>query len=1264
MNAKAIITIAITALFITASTLVCAADVTQAAPTVSGQADARFGYERIVGVGRADYLLSHAGIVSGTEIVILNGKPLQRSRDYFIDYDSGSIVFLEPLEQTDYASISYKFIPVGAGERTVSSMPSLGLISTDRASMNFSYVRRVQTDASGTPIMDTFTYGLNSTYMLGSSALSSTIFFSNPQPRSSSGRSAQNTDIGAFIMQQGKFSLGALKLNIGYQSIDKGFNGFQALQESGAVASDLANQLAKEKGLRRFDLGADYSMPKGLSLKFASNSVSDSAGGITTNSIGLTTPRLRINFNSSDVDKNFTRAKDLRDPNRDQLAKEVGMKRTNLLFELAPFRSNTGTSWNKISINSISEASGSIDAQSASIGLGALSLGFTHRSISAGFKRMASLSKDDLTDIALDIRRQFDPNASASQITDADRQQAASSVGLDRTNFIAGLSLGTDRRADVQSLSISDGKGSIERSSAKISGKNFGLSIMSQNISPNFGMLGSMTAVEKAQFGNERGMDRLGFTGSLKSGFGALGINLTKVTDNSSGSNFTRQSFDFTGSSFALSAKFQDVGSKFTRGGDLAESDRAELQKQRGMSRSEIAGSVKSAPGKLNFSTLKVTSDDGGSYLRQTFGLTGNSFTLSANFLNISPRFTRAMDLPDANKKEIAQQVGLRRADFTGSLKTGLGAVGLGFSRISDQNGADVSKESFSLASSKVNLNINHQNVDAGFNRAADLPDADKQRIADERGFDRTDITAAFNIMPGLALESFYYGAKNAAEQIARKQMRNRLTLAMPSGGKLTALRDDLSVAARINPNSGYEHEVYTLDQRIGMLGGLALTGLRDVNRKKAADGSDITTSLTKMHLESDKKRPIWGFVDNKVFNSGDGKFERAQTFGIASKPNSRLGFSSSISHIERETGLENTTVYGLQYDISNRLKFSADSTDTRASVGGGSSKRNISLSSTIAEDFLGLRNIKVAANLNTEMKNDKPVKDTKSLSLETEIPNLAFLKGLKLSVNRGFDSGGNAGLKDASGFKLESSPFNVSFLKNAKLMFSSSSEDKNGKPVKFARDMKIESSLFGGSFIAQLAEQLDASGKRPEYRLLSYSSDKSAGRRLTYDVLYKWKDPGSGKILPVRRYNAAWKISTKTSFALNYLSYQEQNNGVSLPTAAATASLTTSLSGYACSISYKQDTNYANHTNRAVYGLSLAGKTNGNAAVEVGCSVDASTIAGADGRGITYRVKYDKQVNADHYITLATEYSSTDTASSNSRHDLRANIDLRRVFN
>jgi len=1265
LGAKVVFTaLIISVLIAAAGSPVCAADVAHPAPTVSGQADARFGYERIVGVGRADYLLSRTGIVSGSDSAVLNGRPLMRGRDYFIDCESGSIVFAEPLNPTDYASISYRYLPTGAGERTVASIPTLGLISSSNMSMNFSYSRRVQTDASGLPIMDISTYGLNSNYMLGSSALSSIIFFSNPQPRSSLGKTSQNNSVGEFIMQQGKFSLGALKMSIGYQSIGRNFAGFQALQESGAVASDLASQLAKEKGLRRFDLGAEYSMLKGLSLKMASSSVNDSAGGLTINSIGLAASRFRINFNSSEIDKNFTRAKDLREPNRDQLAKESGIRRTNLLLELAPFRSGKGTEWNRASINSISEESGSIDTQSANLGLGALTLGYTHRSISNGFKRMASLSKDDLTDIALDIRRQFDPNAAASQITDADRQQAASSVGIERTNLTAGLSLSADRRADFQSLSIDDGRGSIERRSAKITGKNFGLSITSQSISPNFGMLGSMTAIEKAQFGNERGMDRLGLSGNLKSGFGSIGVNFTKVTDGASGSNFTRQSFEFAGSSLTLSAKFQDVGSKFTRGGDLAESDRAELQKQRGMSRSEITGSIKSTPGKLSFSTLKVASDDGGSYLRQTFGLTANSFTLSANFLNISPKFTRAMDLPDANKKEIAQQVGIRRADFTGSMKTSFGALGLGVSRISDQNGSDVSKESFSIASSKLNLNVNHQSVDSGFSRAADLPDADKQRIADERGFNRTDITATFNIMPGLALESFYYGAKNAAEQIARKQMRNRLTLTTASGGRLTALRDDLSVAARVNPNSGYEHEIYTLDQKIGLLGGLALTGLRDVNRKKAADGSDITAALTKLRLESDKNRPIWGSVEQKVYDSGDGKFERAQSFGIASNQKSRLGFSSSISRIERDTGTENVSTYGLQYNVSSRFKFTADSTEVNASVGGGSSKRNISLSSSIVESFLGMRNIKAAVNLNTESKNNAPVKDTKSLSLESEIPSFAFLRGLKLSVSRGFDSGGQAGLKDASSLKIETSPSNIGFFKNAKLTFASSSEDKNGKPVKFAREMKFESSLFGVKFAAQAAEQLEASGKRPEYTMLSCSSDKAAGKRITYDVLYKWKDLGSGKILPVRRYNTAWKISTKTSFALDYSSYPEQNNGVSLPTAAATASLTTNLKGYACSLSYKQDTNYANNKNRALYGLSLAGKTRGNAAVEVGCSIDASTISGADGRSITYRVKYDKQVDADHYITLGTEYSTGNTASSDTRHDLRASIDLRRVFN
>lgn len=64
--------------------------------------------------------LSHGNIISNSEVIRKDGLKLQRNTDYFIDYDTGFITFLNPdsIASTSDISITYEYLPFGGQFQT------------------------------------------------------------------------------------------------------------------------------------------------------------------------------------------------------------------------------------------------------------------------------------------------------------------------------------------------------------------------------------------------------------------------------------------------------------------------------------------------------------------------------------------------------------------------------------------------------------------------------------------------------------------------------------------------------------------------------------------------------------------------------------------------------------------------------------------------------------------------------------------------------------------------------------------------------------------------------------------------------------------------------------------------------------------------------------------------------------------------------------------------------------------------------------------
>lgn len=89
---------------------------------------------------RAGYTLRYAPIIPGSESVYIDGRRLKRDADYFLDRDSGTIAFAEPVRRSSSVTIHYRYskngqATNGAKARRHSTLPRVrrAAISSRRA---------------------------------------------------------------------------------------------------------------------------------------------------------------------------------------------------------------------------------------------------------------------------------------------------------------------------------------------------------------------------------------------------------------------------------------------------------------------------------------------------------------------------------------------------------------------------------------------------------------------------------------------------------------------------------------------------------------------------------------------------------------------------------------------------------------------------------------------------------------------------------------------------------------------------------------------------------------------------------------------------------------------------------------------------------------------------------------------------------------------------------------------------------------------------
>jgi hypothetical protein len=522
------------------------------------------------------YALTHAGAIVNSETLHIDGFLKIRNRDYKLDYGTGELTFTEAVKATQTIDVSYRCASDGKSANGTA-------LAFNSGGSSFGGLMYMVNPADSIGGSDLVTYGLNLITKLNANSSMTNMFFntSSQSGLASSGTSAQKSSDHMFVNQT-DLKVHGFDVKVDYQDVGQNFS-FTGLRQEGAAPLDQLKQLEKEKGLQRMGFQAGMGGGLATSSLIGFKEVKDSGGSITNEWMNLGDSHFKLAADFQDVSKGFTRFSDLAETNHAQLAKEAGMQRENFTLGFATSKDISADGWNAAKLDNIVDASGKISLGSLNFAGRGFGISAYQTKVDKSFARLSSLSTDDINTMALDIRREFDPNAKAGNATAAETANIQSLTGIDRQNLLGNFSFGKTS-IGMQYLTVGDSTGEVSRESLAMKGKDYSVSLFSQKIDSGFLTLSSLSPVEVQNFGNEYGMNRTNLLASFTPKAGLqLNTYFKDVTAGSAG--MQRFGLSLNAKNYSVAADFLDMDSNFTRTADLSDSDKTQLASEQGMNR-------------------------------------------------------------------------------------------------------------------------------------------------------------------------------------------------------------------------------------------------------------------------------------------------------------------------------------------------------------------------------------------------------------------------------------------------------------------------------------------------------------------------------------------------------------------------------------------------------------------------------------------------------------------------------------------------------
>lgn len=254
-----------------------------------------------------------------------------------------------------------------------------------------------------------------------------------------------------------------------------------------------------------------------------------------------------------------------------------------------------------------------------------------------------------------------------------------------------------------------------------------------------FGMLqgSGMDAQQAAQLEKEKGLSRYGFgisAGNEKS------LNFTNsfrtIDDGKAKIEF--QNYGIKGNGFSAYYNSRTIDAGFSRFKDLAEADRDQMMKERGITRTGMGGSLGFGNSSLKFDETSIA-DPSGSINRKAFAFNSPWIIANYNQQNISSGFARANDLAEAERAQWIRERGFSRSEFSFAVPNKDKTPFFNFGQKTIEYGDKEFKNySGGLNISGLSAEFWNRSTEPGFNRLGDMaqPELDAMIVQNLKMYD------------------------------------------------------------------------------------------------------------------------------------------------------------------------------------------------------------------------------------------------------------------------------------------------------------------------------------------------------------------------------------------------------------------------------------------------------------------------------------------------------------------------------------------------
>lgn len=247
-----------------------------------------------------------------------------------------------------------------------------------------------------------------------------------------------------------------------------------------------------------------------------------------------------------------------------------------------------------------------------------------------------------------------------------------------------------------------------------------------------FGMLASsgLGSEEIKQLEKEKGITRMGLGFNGGSANSVLFKNNYRTIDDGKG-KIEFHDYGFKTGSIEAYYSARDIDSSFSRFKDIAEENREQLKKEKGISRQSMGAAFNFSGAKLSFDQNSISLENAG-IDRQSFAIDSGFLKGSFKTQSIDQNFSRTGDLAEGEREQWGRERGFSRKELDFSIPKGDKSLLTFSNKNVDYDGRGFDAKAFGLSAGSFGVQYWKRSADDNFQRLNDLSKPELSAMAQE----------------------------------------------------------------------------------------------------------------------------------------------------------------------------------------------------------------------------------------------------------------------------------------------------------------------------------------------------------------------------------------------------------------------------------------------------------------------------------------------------------------------------------------------------